>query len=65
MGPGPKLMVFKLKEIIYTAVFVILAIILIFLLTNIFLGGSDDSKKDASAETGEYLPVNYITSEDL
>lgn len=44
MNVGPKLMVFKLKELVYTGIFVVLAIILILLLVNIFLGSSQNEE---------------------
>lgn len=49
MSSNPKFMVFHLKELIYTAVFIILGILLIFLL--IFMFFPRNSNKDEAEET--------------
>lgn len=58
MSGNPKIVVFQLKELIYTAIFVILGILLILLLVSMFLHGEDDSESAAAA----YVPGTYSTS---
>lgn len=45
MGKSPKFMVFHLRELIYTVVFVLLGIVLIISLIFMFLGKNQGKKK--------------------
>lgn len=58
MQTTPKIMVFQLKEVIYTAIFIILGILLILLFVFLFL---PDKSKDNSEET-TYNPGTYTAS---
>lgn len=61
MSSKTKIVVLHMKEIIYTAVFVVLGILLILLLTFMFL---PNSKKDTSKKK-EYMPGVYTSSVTL
>ncbi|MBC7960286.1 MAG: hypothetical protein H7X94_10495 [Vallitaleaceae bacterium] len=54
-----KIFVFKLKEIIYTALFIALGILLIFLLIFMF---TNKKEKDKAIPTFEYVPGVYTSS---
>lgn len=58
MGKSPKFMVFHLKELIYTVVFVLLGIVLVISLIFMFCNRNSDEKKEKSSsgqyETGVY-----------
>jgi uncharacterized protein with FMN-binding domain len=58
MQSTPKIMVFKLKEVLYTALFVILGILLILLFVFMFL---PDKEKEEEAQT-TYNPGTYTAS---
>lgn len=59
MGTQTKIIVIKAKEIIYTAIFLVLGILLIVLLINMF-------KKDKKAEpTSKYIPGVYSSAISL
>ncbi|WP_434311609.1 hypothetical protein [Hominifimenecus sp. rT4P-3] len=58
MGKTTKIMVFRLKEIIYTIIFVALGILLIFLLIHMFSPSNDDSP----ASGGVYTPGVYTSA---
>ena len=58
MGTQTKIVVVKGKEIIYTAIFLVLGICLIILLVNMF--GSDNSLKTET--TGKYIPGVYSST---
>lgn len=58
MGKKTKIMVFRLKEIIYTVIFVALGILLIFLLVHMF----SPSKDDSPANSGTYTPGVYTSA---
>ncbi len=57
MNSNPKIVVFQLKELIYTIIFVILGILLILLLVFMFLHNSEDEETNAS-----YVPGTYSSS---
>ncbi len=57
MNSNPKIVVFQLKELIYTVIFVILGILLILLLIFMFL--PKDSDKETNAV---YTPGTYTSS---
>ena len=52
-----RILVFRLKEIIYTVIFVALAVLLIFLLVHMFSSGGD-----SEASSGVYTPGVYTSS---
>ena len=53
MGKSPKFMVFHLKELIYTVVFVLLGIVLVISLIFMFCNRNSDEKKEKSS-SGQY-----------
>ena len=57
MNSNPKIVVFQLKELIYTIIFVILGILLILLLIFMFL--RDDSSEETNTS---YVPGTYSSS---
>lgn len=59
MSNNPHILVFKLKELIYTGIFVLLGILLIVLFINMF----KSDKKEPSASAGEVNAVNSTVSE--
>lgn len=61
MSSNPKIFVFHLKELIYTAIFVILGILLILLLIYMF----NPEQKSSSNSTSTYTPGVYTTSLEL
>lgn len=61
MSSKTKIVVLHMKEIIYTAVFVVLAIVLILLLVFMFLPKS----KDAKPEEEKYMPGVYTSTVTL
>lgn len=62
MRDNPKIMVFQLKELIYTLIFVILGILLIFLLVYMFLHDDDTETSDTSYTPGTYTSAMTIGS---
>lgn len=62
MSSNPRIVVFKLKELIYTGIFVVLGILLIVLFINMF---KSDKKDKPSASQGEVnaLAENPITTD--
>lgn len=61
MSSKTKIIVLHMKEIIYTAVFIILGILLILLLTFMFL----PNKKKNTSKTQEYMPGVYTSTVTL
>ena len=61
MSTNPKIFVFHLKELIYTAIFVILGILLILLLIFMF----KPDRKSSPDSTSTYNPGVYTTSLEL
>ena len=61
MKKKPKIMVFRLKELIYTAIFLALGVFLIYLLVHMF--SSDNENAPANADI--YVPGVYTTSMSL
>ena len=61
MSSKTKIVVLHMKEIIYTAIFAVLAIILILLFLFMFL----PEKGDSSADTTKYVPGIYSSSMTL
>lgn len=62
MSSKTKILVFHMKELIYTGIFVVLGILFIILLAIMFFPGKDE-EKDAPAETASvYVPGVYSTS---
>lgn len=69
MNSNPKLIVLNIKELIYTVLFIILTIILIFCMIKIFLAENSSSKASSnnfavespSSDTQEISPIfSYI-----
>ena len=60
MGKSPKFMVFHLRELIYTLVFILLGIILIVSLIFMFLNKNDNQTEDETS-TGKYEPGVYTS----
>ena len=54
MSNNPHIVVFKLKELIYTGIFVVLGILLIVLFINMFK--SDKKKPSASSRVCHFVP---------
>lgn len=65
MSNNPRIVVFKLKELIYTGIFAVLAILLIILLVFMFKSGKKDEPSASSGEVKAQAekPVNTNTSE--
>ena len=61
MSPKTKIVVLHMKEIIYTAVFAVLAIVLILLLLFMFL----PKNKETSAANQKYVPGSYTSTMSL
>lgn len=59
METNPKIIVFQLKELIYTIIFIVLAILLIFLLVFMFLPKEDDA---SSETTSPYTAGTYSSN---
>lgn len=57
MSSNPKIVVFQLKEMIYTIIFVILGILLILLLVFMFLNSGDEKASEST-----YVPGTYTSS---
>lgn len=60
MGKSPKFMVFHLKELIYTVVFVLLGIVLVISLIFMFCNRNSDEKKEKSS-SGQYEAGVYTS----
>ena len=60
MGKSPKFMVFHLKELIYTVVFVLLGIVLVISLIFMFCNRNRDEKKEKSS-SGQYEAGVYTS----
>ena len=60
MGKNPKFMVFHLKELIYTVVFVLLGIVLVISLIFMFCNRNSDEKKEKSS-SGQYEAGVYTS----
>lgn len=68
METNPKIVVFQLKELIYTVIFIVLAIFLILLLIFMFLPREDEASKETSSKyvAGTYssnIVINNIPME--
>ena len=60
MGKSPKFMVFHLKELIYTVVFVLLGIVLVISLIFMYCNRNSDEKKEKSS-SGQYEAGVYTS----
>lgn len=60
MSKSPKFMVFHLRELIYTVVFILLGIILVISLILMFFNKSGNEKEDETT-TGKYEPGVYTS----
>lgn len=63
MSSKTKIVVLHMKELVYTAIFAVLGILLILLLIFMFL--PDDKSKDESEETMQYVAGVYTSSIQL
>lgn len=64
MGKSPKFMVFHLRELIYTVVFVLLGIVLVISLIFMFLG-KNQGKKDAETTSSQFEAGVYTSNVTL
>ena len=64
MGKSPKFMVFHLRELIYTVVFVLLGIVLIISLIFMFLGKNQGKKEDETT-SGKFEAGVYTSNVTL
>ncbi len=62
MSSKTKIFVLHLKELIYTGVFVLLAILFLVLMVVMFLPEKDPGKPSLSDDTARYVPGKYTTS---
>lgn len=62
MSSKTKIFVLHLKELIYTGVFVLLAILFLILMVVMFLPEKDPGKPSLSEDTARYVPGKYTTS---
>lgn len=62
MSSKTKIFVLHLKELIYTGIFVLLAILFLVLMAVMFLPKKDPGKPAASEEEARYVPGKYTTS---
>jgi len=62
MSSKTKILVFHMKELIYTGIFVVLGILFIILLAIMFFPGKDDKNTDASETASTYIPGVYSTT---
>ncbi|MDE6208614.1 MAG: hypothetical protein K2M73_02940 [Lachnospiraceae bacterium] len=59
MNSNPKILVFQLKELIYTVIFVILAVLLIILLVRMF--STEEGSSVNAIPTSYENTIEYIT----
>ena len=64
MSNNPHIVVFKLKELIYTGIFLVLGILLVILFINMFNSGKND-KPSASPGEVNVLAENPITTDEI
>lgn len=62
MSSKTKIIVLHLKELIYTGIFVLLAILFVVLMVIMFLPSKSPSKPDFSDQEARYVPGKYTTS---
>lgn len=62
MHPKSKIMVFHLKEVVYTILFLFLGIILVTLLVMMFWPDKDTSPTSINVEQAQYIPGVYTSS---
>ena len=62
MSSKTKIVVLRMKEIIYTAIFIGLALVLIMLFLFMFLSGKDETPKGTDAQAASYNPGIYSSS---
>ncbi|MGN0383502.1 MAG: hypothetical protein ACI4DS_04465 [Eubacterium sp.] len=61
MSSNPKIMVFRLRELIYTAVFIVLGILLIMLLIKMFSGSASYDENDAVSTYNPGVYTSVVT----
>lgn len=62
MSAKTKIVVLKMKELVYTGIFVGLAVLLIVLFLTMFKGGKKNDEAPASAQAASYTPGVYTAS---
>ncbi|MDO4331512.1 MAG: hypothetical protein Q4C58_02370 [Eubacteriales bacterium] len=62
MSSKTKIFVLHLKELIYTGIFVVLAILFLVLMIIMFLPAKDGGKPSSSGDSARYVPGKYTTS---
>lgn len=62
MSSKTKILVFHMKELIYTGIFVVLGILFIILLAIMFFPGKDENKDNSNETASIYVPGVYSTS---
>ena len=62
MSHQTKILVLHMKELVYTAIFLVLGVILVILLVTMFKA---DKKEPATAESAAYIPGIYTSSIDF
>lgn len=62
MSSKTKIFVLHLKELIYTGIFVLLAILFLVLMVIMFLPQKDPGKPSVSEDAARYMPGKYTTS---
>lgn len=62
MSSKTKIFVLHLKELIYTGIFVLLAILFLVLMAVMFLPKKDPGKPSAAEDAARYVPGKYTTS---
>lgn len=62
MSSKTKIFVLHLKELIYTGIFVLLAILFLVLMAVMFLPKKDPGRPSAQEDTARYVPGKYTTS---
>lgn len=62
MSSKTKIFVFHMKELIYTGIFIALAILFILLITMMFLPGKKGEQETVPEEESVYIPGVYSTS---
>lgn len=62
MSRNPKIMVFKLKELIYTGIFIVLGILLIILFISMFKSGKNDKPSASAGEVNAEVVNAKITN---
>lgn len=65
MSAKTKIVVLRMKELIYTGIFVALAVLLVVLFLAMFRGGKKDKDIPTAADVASYIPGVYTASLNL